>query len=148
MDGFDDAATSFVNIYNNLGLAGTAVYTYLAYDMVWSAAISVAAAAAAKVNTEAEGTRVTGDDVMRVFETGSFRPFNGSTGLRDYLTNGDWNLNHTFVVVTNYGTPPDASEPRHAIVANVSLDDYSVTMVAEEAIVWSNGEQYPYVSYL
>jgi hypothetical protein len=114
--------------------------------MVWSAAISIAAAKAAKVGTEAEGTLVTGDDVMRVLETDSFPPFNGSTGWRDYLTNGDWDLNHTFVEITNYGTPPGASEPRHAVVANVSLDDYSVTMVAGETIVWSSGEEYPYVS--
>jgi hypothetical protein len=145
MDIFDNATASFVEVHKNLG-SGTQIYAYLAYDMVWSAAISIAAAAAAKVDTEAEGIPVTGDDVMRVFETDSFRPFNGCTGRRDYLTNGDWDVSHTFMEIINYGTPPGASKPRHAVVATVSLDDYSVTMMEDEAIVWSNGEEFPYVS--
>jgi hypothetical protein len=143
MGSYDGSSTSFA--YGALGPAA-AIWAYLAYDTVWSAAIAIAAAASAKAEAGMDDTHVTGDDVMRAFETGIVPAFEGATGHLAYLGNGDLDLNHTLIEITNYGTPAGASEPRHAVVATVSPSNYTVSIVEGEAIVWSNGKQFPYVS--
>jgi len=125
-------------------------YSLASYDAVWTAAIGVATAARLRSRASTAGgasadTDVTGSEIMQLMESGKFPVFNGSAGHRAFLPNGDWDLSHTVMEVTNYGTPPGATHPRHAAIATIDLGTYGVTMVEGEKAVWANGREYPYV---
>jgi ABC-type branched-subunit amino acid transport system substrate-binding protein len=120
-------------------------YVMACYDAVWSAAIGIAAAAAAKGNSS-DGQPVSGGAVMDLMRTGKFPEFQGAWGRRNFLSNGDTDLNHTRIEISNYGRPPGAERARHAVIARIDLQTNAVTMLSDEKAVWGNGRQYPYVS--
>eukprot|EP00873_Tetraselmis_striata_P008965 jgi/Tetstr1/429229/TSEL_001892.t1 len=117
-------------------------YTAYVYDAVWSAAVGMAAAAAAAANATEPPT---GKEFLRGIAEGGMPAFTGAAGRRAFLLNGDWDLNHTYVEITNYGTPKGASVPRHAAVARVDVTSMEVTMLPAERIVWASGREYPHV---
>jgi hypothetical protein len=128
-------------------LEATTAYSLFTYDAVWSAAIGIAAATAAGA-AGANGSEavVRGSDVMAIMAAGEFPEFEGAAGWRAFLRNGDWDLSHSFIEISNFGTPRGADQPRHAVVATVDLASYELSFVEGEAIVWANGKEYPYVS--
>jgi hypothetical protein len=129
---------------------GVGSYSLAGYDAVWTAAIGLATAARLRASASTAGgdssnTVVTGSEIMQLMKLGQFPVFNGSAGRRAFLPNGDWDLSHTVMEVTNYGTPPGATQPRHATIATIDLGTYDVTVVEGEKAVWANGREYPHV---
>eukprot|EP00873_Tetraselmis_striata_P040930 jgi/Tetstr1/461194/TSEL_006331.t1 len=137
-DNFDDAA--WEANYPSTGATAFTMYEAASYDAIWLAAIGVAAAAKTKPIHA-----VTGTDVMKVISEEKLPPFMGAGGWRSFLPNGDVDLGNTPIEITNYGTLPGATEPRHATVALLNLTTKAVVMIEGETIVWANGKLYPYV---
>lgn len=119
-------------------------YSLNMYDAVWSIAFGMAAAALAKWNSTEGSQAVTGTEVEELIQSGRFPAFEGASGRRAFLSNGDWDLNHTDIIVSNYATPPGLAEARHVDVAAIHVATYEVELL-DEPVVWSNGREYPYV---
>lgn len=118
-------------------------YSAYMYDAVWSVAAGAAAAAAASPSGAGP---LSSSDFLREVASGSIPSFSGAAGLRRLQPSGDWDLGHTYVEITNFGTPGGAAAPRHAVVAQVDLTSMEVTLASDERIVWADGREYPYVS--
>jgi hypothetical protein len=137
----DDAEVSLALQFGNLAIVDK--NTAYIYDAVWSLAAAIASTA--EQNRHNASWVLSGDDVMRHISSGRVRGFEGVSGNRQFLTNGDWDLNHTRIDITNFGRERGAPAGKHAVVGWMDAASMELTLSSEDSIVWANGEAHPHV---
>ena len=111
-----------------------------AYDLAWTMAAVIAAA-----SRKSPGSNLTGDLAMSVMRERHLPVFHGAYGVREFTPQGDWDLNHSKMIFTNYALRPGDIIRTHVRFA--SIDTVTGEITDEDPVVWANGMVYPQVRH-